>query len=36
MKEEGERRPGGMAAVIGLTDERLKSVVDRPRAPKAR
>jgi [acyl-carrier-protein] S-malonyltransferase len=29
MKEEGERRPGGMAAVIGLTPERLQNVVDR-------
>src|SRR4051812_44219120 len=28
MKEEGERRPGGMAAVIGLTAERLKNVVE--------
>ncbi len=28
MKEEGERRPGGMAAVIGLPDERLKEVVE--------
>jgi [acyl-carrier-protein] S-malonyltransferase len=28
MKAAGERNPGGMAAVIGLTDERLKSVVD--------
>jgi [acyl-carrier-protein] S-malonyltransferase len=27
MKEEGERRPGGMAAIIGLTLERLESVV---------
>lgn len=27
MKEEGERRPGGMAAVIGLSDERLREVV---------
>jgi [acyl-carrier-protein] S-malonyltransferase len=29
MKEDGERRPGGMAAVIGLTPERLQNVVDR-------
>ena len=28
MKEEGERRPGGMAAVIGLSDECLKEVVE--------
>jgi [acyl-carrier-protein] S-malonyltransferase len=28
MKEEGERRPGGMAAVIGLTTERLENVVE--------
>jgi [acyl-carrier-protein] S-malonyltransferase len=28
MKEEGERHPGGMAAVIGLSDERLKDVVE--------
>lgn len=28
MKEDGERTPGGMAAVIGLTLERLKSVVE--------
>ncbi len=28
MKEEGERHPGGMAAVIGLTLERLKGVVE--------
>lgn len=27
MKEEGERRPGGMAAVIGLNDQQLKEVV---------
>jgi [acyl-carrier-protein] S-malonyltransferase len=27
MKEEGERRPGGMAAVIGLPPERLEGVV---------
>jgi [acyl-carrier-protein] S-malonyltransferase len=27
MKEEGERRPGGMAAIVGLTLERLESVV---------
>src|SRR5437870_10324681 len=27
MKEEGTRNPGGMAAVIGLTDERLRDVV---------
>jgi [acyl-carrier-protein] S-malonyltransferase len=27
MKEEGTRRPGGMAAVIGLADDRLKAVV---------
>lgn len=28
MKEEGEKRPGGMAAVIGLADDRLKEVVE--------
>jgi [acyl-carrier-protein] S-malonyltransferase len=28
MKEEGERRPGGMAAVIGLSDECLQEVVE--------
>src|SRR3954469_22725244 len=28
MKEEGERRPGGMAAVIGLTQDKLQGVVD--------
>ena len=28
MKEEGERRPGGMAAVIGLPLDRLKDVVE--------
>ncbi|MBF6614469.1 MAG: ACP S-malonyltransferase [Chloroflexi bacterium] len=28
MKEEGERHPGGMAAVIGLTLERLKGIVE--------
>jgi [acyl-carrier-protein] S-malonyltransferase len=28
MKDAGERNPGGMAAVIGLTDDRLQSVVD--------
>src|SRR5438045_7338083 len=27
MKEEGERRPGGMAAVIGLSHERLVRVI---------
>ncbi len=28
MKEEGEKHPGGMAAVIGLADDRLKAVVE--------
>jgi [acyl-carrier-protein] S-malonyltransferase len=28
MKQEGERRPGGMAAVIGLPAERLEGVVE--------
>lgn len=28
MKMDGEKKPGGMAAVIGLTHERLQSVVD--------
>src|SRR5207248_6940152 len=28
MKQEGERRPGGMAAVIGLPHERLEDVVE--------
>lgn len=28
MKEDGARVPGGMAAVIGLTDERLRGVVE--------
>src|SRR3954465_14874093 len=28
MKEEGERRPGGMAAVIGLPTQRLEGVVE--------
>jgi [acyl-carrier-protein] S-malonyltransferase len=28
MKEEGERRPGGMAAVIGLSTDRLEDVVE--------
>lgn len=32
MKEEGERRPGGMAAVIGLTTERLEGVVEQARS----
>ncbi len=32
MKEEGERRPGGMAAVIGLTSERLENVVEQASA----
>ncbi|MDQ6694530.1 MAG: ACP S-malonyltransferase [Chloroflexota bacterium] len=29
MKEDGERHPGGMAAVIGLSADRLQNVVDR-------
>src|SRR5438132_2122124 len=32
MKEEGERRPGGMAAVIGLSHERLENVVEQASA----
>jgi [acyl-carrier-protein] S-malonyltransferase len=28
MKEEGDRKPGGMAAVIGLSHDRLQSVVN--------
>jgi [acyl-carrier-protein] S-malonyltransferase len=32
MKEEGERRPGGMAAVIGLPTERLENVVEQASA----
>lgn len=32
MKEEGERRPGGMAAVIGLPQERLANVVEQASA----
>lgn len=28
MKSEGEKKPGGMAAVIGLTQDRLQTVVD--------
>lgn len=32
MKEEGERRPGGMAAVIGLSTDRLENVVERARS----
>ncbi len=32
MKEEGERRPGGMAAVIGLPQDRLERVVEQARS----
>ena len=32
MKEEGERHPGGMAAVIGLTQDRLENVVEKASA----
>ena len=32
MKEEGERRPGGMAAVIGLSTETLEDVVEQASA----
>jgi [acyl-carrier-protein] S-malonyltransferase len=32
MKEEGERRPGGMAAVIGLSQECLENVVEQASA----